>query len=151
MTTPEEARRALLDIEERRQQSTAAARSSRWWWIGGGLFVIGYGVAGELAPGFMADWGSAIVWLLVILMIARSSRWGSRFFGRQVRPRIPGSPLRRFGMGAIGAAVALLLIFVAMRLDVPHLALGLSIVGGLLLMLAGPWWEGRVLARGSRT
>ena len=151
MTTPEEAQRALLDIEERKQQSTTAARSSRWWWIGGGLFLIAFGVAGELAPDFMDDWGSVFVWALLFLAIARSSRWGSRFFGRQVRPRLAGSPAQRLGLGVIGAVVALLLVLVAMWLDVPHLALAFSIVAGLLLILAGPWWEGRMLARGSRT
>jgi len=151
MTTPEEAQRALLDIEERKQQSTAAARSPRWWWIGGGLVVIAYGVAGEWAPGFMDDWGSVFVWVFLFLAIARSSRWGSRLFGRPVRPRLAGSTAQRIGLGVIGAVVAMLLVLVAMWLDVPHLALAFSIVAGLLLILAGPWWEGRMLARGSRT
>ncbi|MFI5934217.1 hypothetical protein [Actinoplanes sp. NPDC051494] len=150
MTTPEEAQQALLDIEERQQQSTAAARSSRWWWILGGLGVIAFGVATELAPGFIDDWGTVIVWAMVFLAIARSSRWGARFFGRQVRPRLAGSTAQRLGMGAIGAVGALVLLG-ALWLDVPHVALGFSIVGGLLLMVAGPWWEDRVLARGSRT
>ena len=150
MTTPEEAQRALHDIEERRQQSTTAGRSSRWWWIGGGLAVIAYGVVGELAPGFIEDWGTVIVTVLLLLAVARSSRWGARFFGRQVRPRLAGSPARRLGAGAIGALVVLLATFVAVWLHVPHLGLGVSVVGGLLLIVAGPWWEGRMLARAGR-
>jgi hypothetical protein len=148
--TPQEAQRALDDIEQRKHQSAAAARSSRWWWYGCGVLLIAYGVATELAPGFMDDWSTVLVWVIVCVAIARSSRWGSRFFGRQVRPRLAGSLAQRI-WGAVAFAIALMLLTLgAIRLDVPHLGLWFSTAGGLFLILAGPWWESRMLARGSR-
>jgi hypothetical protein len=139
MTASEEAQQTTLrDIERRKRQSTAAARSSRWWWIGSGLAVIAYGVAGEFAPDFIDDWGTQIVLVFLFLAIARNSRRGSR---------LAGSTAHRLAWGAIAVSVVLLMTAVTLWLDVPHLLLGFSIVAGLFLILAGPWWEGRMPAR----
>ncbi|WP_067498791.1 hypothetical protein [Actinoplanes sp. TFC3] len=149
MTTPapQEARQALDAIQQRREQSATAARSSRWWWIGSGLFLIGYGVAQELAPDVMRNWGSVISMALLFLSIARSSRWGSHLFGRQVSPRLTAKPVRRFGVALVFAITLVALALGAGRLQVPHFVLWYCIAGGLLVMLAGPWWENRVLTR----
>ncbi|GAA0247017.1 hypothetical protein [Cryptosporangium japonicum] len=144
--TPEEAQHALRDVETRTQQSVDGSRSSRWWWIGGGAAVIAYGLVGEFAPGFLDDWGTTIVGLLIVLAVLSTTRWGAPLLGRRTQPRRQ-SASRQVRLGLIGVLGSLVLMFVLMRLDVPHLALGVSIVGGLLLAFAGPWWEHRMLAR----
>ncbi|MFG1925177.1 hypothetical protein [Cryptosporangium sp. NPDC048952] len=148
--TPEEAQRALRDVETRKQQSLEGSRSSRWWWIGGGVAVIAYGFVGEFASDFIEDWGATITGVLLLLAVLSTTRWGGSLLGRRTQPR-RASASRQLGLGLIGAVGALAIILVAQLLDVPHLALGLAIVGGLLLAFVGPWWEGRVLAhRGAR-
>jgi hypothetical protein len=66
--------------------------------------------------------------------------------GRRTQPRRQ-STSRQVRLGLIGALGSLAVMLVLMRLDVPHLALAVSIVGGLLLAFAGPWWEHRMLVR----
>ncbi len=144
--TPEEAQHALRDVDARKQQSVDGSRSSRWWWIGGGVAVIAYGFVGEFAPGFLDDWGTTIVGLLIVLAVLSTTRWGTRMLGRRTQPRRQ-STSRQVRLGLIGALGSLAVMLVLMRLDVPHLALVVSIVGGLLLAFAGPWWEHRMLVR----
>lgn len=145
--TPEEAQRALHDIADVRQQTTDAAASPRWWYIGWGIVGAALGVTADFAPGFTGTWGSqAIIGLLLIVMIARVSRWG----GRRVTPRLPGSLATRLGIGVIGAIVIMALVVVGVWLHVPHLSSWIGIGGGLLIALAGPWWQRRMLRRGAR-
>jgi hypothetical protein len=148
--TPEEAQQALQDIDDRKRDTTAAAASPRWWFIGGGILTAGYGVLIDLVPSIAGTWGNVIVWLLLLVMIARNSRWGAPLFGRRLRPRLTGSPAHRDGEGVHGAIVILALTIGALWLHVPHLSAWIGIVGGLLIALAGPWWQARMLARGAR-
>lgn len=148
--TPEEARRALQDIDDRQRQTVAAGASPHWWWIVGGVLVAGYGVLVDLRPGIVQPWGEVGVWLLLFVVIARNSRWGAAFFGRRVRPRLALGRTERFGFVAVGLLVLIVLNLGATWLDVPHVSAGFGIAGGLLIALAGPWWEHRVLKRNAR-
>ena len=144
--TPEEAQRSLDDIAEVRRETAAAAASSRWWYIGCGVLCAGLGVLNDQAPDFIGTWGTPIVVLLLLAALARSSRWG----GRRVTPRLPGSLTLRLTLGVVGAIVIIVLTFAAVSLNIPHLFLWTGIGGGLLIALAGPWWQARVLQRGAQ-
>jgi hypothetical protein len=148
--TPEEAQRALHDIADARQQTVDEAVPSRWWYIGWGIVAAAIGVVADLVPGFFGTWGQLIVVLLLIFIGVRQSRWGASLFGRRLSPRLPGSLAVRLGIGALGAIVILALTVGAMWLHIPHLSLWVGIGGGLLVALAGPWWQRRVLRRGAR-
>jgi hypothetical protein len=144
--TPEEAQRTLHDIADVKQQTAAAAASPRSWYIACGVLAAGLGALADLAPGFSSAWGNAIVVLLLIAFLARSNRWG----GRRLRPRLRGSLASRLGLGVLGAVGILALTVGAMSLHVPHLQLWVGIGGGLLVALAGPWWQNRRLRRGAQ-
>jgi hypothetical protein len=148
--TPEEAQRALHDITDVKQQTAAAAASPRWWYIGGGIVAAGLGVLADFVPGFSGTWGNAIVFLVLIVIFARSSRWGAPLFGRRLSPRLPGSLAGRLGLGLLGAVVVLALTVGALSLHIPHLRSWVGIGGGLLIALAGPWWQTRMLRRGAQ-
>ncbi|AGL15896.1 hypothetical protein [Actinoplanes sp. N902-109] len=148
--TPEEAQRALVDVEERRQQALAGAQSSRWWWIGGGIFLIAYGLVSDLADGFLGSWSGLITPIALMLVVLSTTRWGNSLLGRKVRARPLGTPAQRLGRGLIGAVLAVVLMFVLAAVDVPHLVLWYGLVTGLLMIIAGPWWERRMLSRGGR-
>ena len=148
--TPEEAQRALHDIEDVKRQTAAAAASPRWWYIACGILAAALGALADLVPGFSANWGNAIVFLLLLVIIARGSRWGAPLFGRRVSPKLRGSLARRLGLGLLAAIVIMALTVGAISLHIPHLSLWVGIGGGLLIALAGPWWQQRVLRRGAQ-
>jgi hypothetical protein len=148
--TPEEAQRALHDIADAKQQTVDAAASSRRWYIGWGIVAAAIGVVADLAPGFSGTWGQLIIALLLVFMLVRQSRWGASLFGRRLSPRLPGSLAARLGVGVIAAIVILALTVGAMWLHIPHLSSWVGIGGGLLIALAGPWWQRRVLRRGAQ-
>ena len=148
--TPEEAQRSLQDIGDRKRQSAEAAASSRWWFVGCGVATAAYGVLIDRVPSFSDTWSNAVVWVLLLVVIARSSRWGASLFGLRLRPRRSGGRGRRLGLGVLGAIVSLALVSLALRLDVPHLSLWIGIGGGLLIALAGPWWQARALRRSAQ-
>jgi hypothetical protein len=144
--TPEEAQRALQDIDDRKHEAAAAAASPRWWYIGCGIVTAAYGVLVDIYPNIANTWGNVLVWLVLLVVVARSSRWG----GRRLRPRIGGTPARRWGIGVLGAIVIFALTIAALWLNVPHLTAWIGIGGGLLIALAGPWWQARMLQRSAR-
>jgi hypothetical protein len=148
--TPEEAQRSLQDIGDRKRQGAEAAASPRWWFIGCGVVTVAYGVLIDRVPSFSDTWGNAVAWVLLLMVIARSSRWGAPLFGLHLRPRRSGGLVRRLGLGVLGAVVSLALVALATRLGVPHLSLWIGIGGGLLIALAGPWWQARALRRSAR-
>jgi hypothetical protein len=148
--TPEEAQRSLREISDRKRQGAEAAASSRWWFVGCGVATVAYGVLVDRVPSFSDTWGNAIVWVLLLLVIARSSRWGASLFGLRLRPRRPGGPRRRLGLGVLGAVVSLAVVLVVLWLDVAHLSLWIGVGGGLLIAVAGPWWQARALRRSAR-
>jgi hypothetical protein len=149
--TPDEAKRALQDIEARRQQTTVAATSSRWWWIGSGVVLAVYGALVDRLPHFAHTWGNTIIWGLILVTIARRTRWGGPLLGQQVRPRQTGGVALRLGLGLFAAILVLGMAIGAIWLKVPHLSLGFGIGAGLLIALAGPWWERRRLERSVRS
>jgi hypothetical protein len=137
--TPDEALRALRDVEHRRDQSVEAAGWPRWTWIAGGVLV----------PQFVRTWGTPIIVLLLLLALAANTRRGGALLRRPVRPRtsFDAANTRRLALALIvliGAGA------VAATLDVPHVALWSGLAGGLLLAVAGPWWQRRVLTRAAR-
>lgn len=144
--TPDDAARTLHDFEEHRQQATAASGWPRSAWIAGGVAVAALGLVYDLVPGFAADWGSWITGVALLLVVVSTTRWGSALFGRPVRVRRPltaGRAVAALAVGVLAAVISLL----ASRLDVPHLTAVLGVAGGLLLAIAGPWWERRLLRR----
>ncbi|GAA2478064.1 hypothetical protein [Winogradskya humida] len=150
MATPEEARRTLNEIENRQRRSAAAAVTSRWWWIGGGAFLAAYGALLGFVPAFGRSWGSTVTWVLVLAAVLWSSRWGSALLGRQVSPRPVLSRRVRIIAVVVGVIVLVALQVVLMHVGVPHLAAWFGIAGGLVLAIAGPWWQGHVLDRTAR-
>ncbi len=147
--TPEEAQRALHDIEDVKRQTAAAAASPRWWYIACGILAAVLGVVADLAPSFNRHWGNVIVFVILMVIIARGSRWGAPLFGRRLSPRLSGSVASRLGWGVLGAVVVIALTLAAISLHIPHLSSWVGIGGGLLIALAGPWWQKRMLRRGA--
>jgi len=144
--TPEEAQQALREVDHRQAQTSAAAAWPRWVWIAGGAVVAAYGILADTEPRFVRTWGTTVVVLLLVASMAVNTRRGGGLLGRQVRPRVARDPSSLLGAGLVfvlfvGAAVLLRV------LDVPHAALWTSLPGGVLLAVAGPWWERRVLSR----
>jgi hypothetical protein len=148
--TPEEAQRALHDIADVKEQTVAAAASPRWWYLACGAVAAGLGVLSDLAPGFFGRWSNLFVWVVLLVIVARANRWGAPLFGRRVSPRLRGNLATRLGLGVIGAIAVFVVVIAAMWLHVPHLTLWTGIGGGLLIALAGPWWQRRMLRRGAR-
>lgn len=144
--TPEQAQNALRDFEQQRQESAAASGYPVAYWIVGGVVVAALGVFYDLRPGFASSWGPIITMALLALSVLSNTRWGGRLFGRRVRVRQQPAG-RRMVAGLIGAAVALVVVVAAAHVTVPHLSAILGIFFGLLLAVAGPWWQRRVLAR----
>ncbi|MEU7842134.1 hypothetical protein AB0B39_14385 [Micromonospora sp. NPDC049114] len=144
--TPEEARRALQDVDRRRGQTVAAASRSRWTWLGAGVLVAAYGVLADRYPDFVRTYGTTIVILLLLLSMAGNTRWGATLLRRPVRPRIVPSPA-----SLLWSALVLALLIggtaLATALDVPHVWLWSGVIIGVLLAAAGPWWQHRVLTR----
>jgi hypothetical protein len=142
--TPDEARRALHDVEARRRDTAAAGGWPVGWWIGGGVVAAGLGVLYDLVPGFARDWGNVITLVLLAAVVVTSTRRGSAWIGRSVGPRRApaGRPL-----ALVGALLLVLFAVQVGRWGVPHLTAILGIAGGLLMALAGPWWQHRVLTR----
>lgn len=148
--TPDEAQRTLHDIADVKRQTAAAAASPRWWYVGCGVLAAGLGVLADFVPRFNGTWGTAIVGLILIVAIGRGSRWGAPLFGRRLSPRLPGSLASRLGVGLLVAVVVIVLTVAALSLHVPHLRSWAGIGGGLLIALAGPWWQARMLRRGAQ-
>jgi hypothetical protein len=143
--TPEEARQALRDVDHRRDQSAAAGSWPRWTWITGGVVVAAYGVLVDQQTQFLRDWGSTIVVLMLLAVVLSNSRWGSSLLRRPVRTRPP-----RDLQSLLWPALVLILVIgatLAVARDVPHAALWSGLAGGVLLAVAGPWWQRRLLTR----
>ncbi|WP_305784548.1 hypothetical protein [Symbioplanes lichenis] len=143
--TPEEAQRALHDVEARRQETAAAAGWPVAYWIGGGVLVAGLGVLYDLKPDFSRDWGNVITLTLLAIAVLASTRQGSAWFGRPVRAR--QAPASRWPLAIIGGVLLAFLAVRAGQWEVPHLVAILGVAAGLLMALAGPWWQHRVLTR----
>lgn len=147
MPSPEEADRALRDVERRRLQSRAAAAWPRWCWVASGMCVAVYGVL--LDRHVLNAWGSLVPIALAALGLVSRTRWGSTIIGRPVR-RPAGSLLPRWAIGLL--AVGLIALALAAGFwPMPHLSLVFSVVAGLLLAIAGPWWQNLDLSRRPRT
>jgi len=147
--TPEEAQHALRDVDLRREQTVAASSWSRWAWIATGVTVAAYGLLVDQQPEFFRSWGSTITALLLLAVVASNTRWGSALLRRPVRPRTRHDPA-----SMLWSALVLVLIIgavvVADVLDVPHVSVWAGLAGGVLLAAVGPWWQRRVLTRGTR-
>ena len=147
--TPDEARQALHDVDRHRARTAAAAAQPRWVWIAAGVLVAGWGVLADRAPRFTGDWGNVVVLLLLAAVVIGNSRRGGSLFRRQLRPR-----LGHDRANTLWAALVLILFIgaatLAVALHTPHVALWGGLAGGLLLAVAGPWWQRRVLTREAR-
>lgn len=147
--SPDEARQALQDVEHRRGQTAAAADWPVWTWITGGILAAAWGLIADQFPQFVRTWGTPIVVLLLILALAAKTRWGGALLRRPVRTRTS------FNSANTGWLVLVLILLtgagtVAAVFDVPHTALWAGLAGGLLLAIAGPWWQRRILTREAR-
>ena len=144
--TPDQARDALRDVRERRRQATEAAAWPRWWWIGGGAFLIVLGVVFELSPGFARTWGTIIVCALLTLAAISTTRRGHALTGRQVGVGHRPAPAN-WGVAILAALLLTAVVFVASKWNLPHVGVIVAVVGGVLMAVAGPWWERRVIER----
>ncbi|MFI5842589.1 hypothetical protein ACIA8K_23055 [Catenuloplanes sp. NPDC051500] len=144
--TPDDAARTLRDFEQHQQQATAESGWPLWTWIAAGVFVAALGVIYDLFPGFAADWGSWITGVLLLATVLSTTRWGSALFGRPARVR---RPLTTGGIvvAIIFGALVVVAVLLASRLHIAHLPAVVGVVGGLLVAVAGPWWQRRVLRR----
>ena len=147
--TPDEAREALRDIDHRRTQTVERAGWPRWAWVVAGVVTAAYGILADREAGFFRDWGSAFIGLLLLVALASNSRRGGALFRRQARPRITPDPA-----SLLWSALVIIAFIVAGTLaaaaNVPHVAAWMGLAGGILLAVAGPWWQRRVLERESR-
>ncbi|WP_433537877.1 hypothetical protein ACQPZK_09225 [Micromonospora sp. CA-249363] len=144
--TPEEARRALQDVDRRRDQTAAAAGWPWWAWLVTGVAAVAYGFAADQYSDFVRTYGTTIVILLLLAAMLPNNRWGSALLKRPVRPRTtPDTSVLLWSV-----LVVVLLIggtAVAGALDVPHVWVWSGLIVGVLLAAAGPWWQRRVLTR----
>jgi hypothetical protein len=140
--TPDEAQRALRDFDLQRGNTAEAGGWSPGWWIGGGIVVAALGIVFDLKPAILGEWGNTVTLTLLAVAALSTSRWG----GRSVRVR--QEPVgKRLALGLLGAVLAVALIVLSWKLDVPHFSAIIGVVGGLLMAIAGPWWQRRVLTR----
>lgn len=144
--TPEEARRALADVDRRREQTAAAAGRSRWAWLAAGVFAAAYGIVADRYPDFVRTYGTTIVILLLVAAMIPNTRWGAALLKRPVRPRATPDAQSLLWSALV---VALLIggAALATALEVPHLWVWFGLLAGVLLAVAGPWWQRRVLTR----
>ncbi|MGV9212203.1 hypothetical protein ACTFTM_10135 [Micromonospora sp. RB23] len=144
--TPEEARRALADVDRRREQTAAAAGRSRWTWLAAGVFAAVYGIVADRYPDFVRTYGTTIVILLLVASMLPNTRWGAALLKRSVRPRATPDAQSLLWSALV---VALLIggTALATALDVPHLWVWIGLAIGVLLAAAGPWWQRHVLTR----
>jgi hypothetical protein len=145
--TPDEARRALQDVKHRRQQAANAAGWGKgwWYWAAAGVVVAATGVLFDFKGDELGDWTNIITLAVLALLVLSYTRWGSALIGRPVRPRNPG-PVR----WVVSIASALVIMAAALLLGslrIPHVGSIIGVACGLLLALAGPWWQERVLSR----
>ncbi|MFG2049411.1 hypothetical protein ACGFIW_18510 [Micromonospora sp. NPDC048935] len=146
--TPDEARAALRDVDRRRNQTAAAAGRSRWGWIVAGVLIAAYGVLADRAPHFVRTWGSVVILLLLLVALVGNTRLGGSLLRRPVRPRITPDPASLLGLLLVLAAL-IVGTTIAAAMEVPHVALWSGLAGGVLVAAAGPWWQRRVLTRGT--
>ncbi|MBG6064510.1 hypothetical protein [Micromonospora ureilytica] len=146
--TPEEARAALRDVDRRRTQTAAAAGRSRWGWIVAGVLIAAYGVLADREPQFVRTWGIAIVLLLLGVSLVGNTRLGGSLLRRPVRPRITPDPASLLWI-LLALAVLIGGTTIATAMEVPHVALWSGLAGGVLVAAAGPWWQRRILTRGT--
>ncbi|SNY69760.1 hypothetical protein [Paractinoplanes atraurantiacus] len=108
----------------------------RWIWIAAGVIVAAYGVVLDRFPDYARTYGTTLVILATVLALAGT---------RRSRPRV--RPDRAIVIaGVAGALVLVGGMLAAGVLHVSHVALAIGLAGGLLLAVAGPWWQRRVLA-----
>jgi hypothetical protein len=144
--TPEEARRALQDVDRRRDQTAAAAGRSRWAWLAGGVAVVAYGFVADRYPDFVRTYGTTIVILLLLASMAVNTRWGATLLRRPVRPRATPDT-QSLLWSVLVLAVVIGGTTLATALDVPHVWMWCGLVVGVLLAVVGPWWQRRVFIR----
>ena len=147
--TPDEAQQALREVEQQQARSVAAATQPRWVWIVAGLIVAAWGVLADRVPDFTRIWGNTLVILMLLVVVLGNSRWGGSLLGRTMRPRTgrDTASMLWFGLVIVLFVGGLLL---ARSLHTPHLPAWGGLAGGLLLAVAGPWWQRRVLTREAR-
>ncbi|MEU7587792.1 hypothetical protein AB0A95_16015 [Micromonospora sp. NPDC049230] len=146
--TPDEARAALQDVERRRTQTAAAAGQPLWGWIVGGVLLAAYGVLADREPQFVRTWGSVIILLLLFVALVGNTRLGGSLLRRPVRPRVTPDPANLIGLLLV-LAVLVVGTTIAAAMEVPHVALWSGLVSGVLVAVAGPWWQRRILTRGT--
>ncbi|MET8281708.1 hypothetical protein [Micromonospora sp. NPDC005174] len=144
--TPEEARRALQDVDRRRDQTAAAAGWPWWAWLASGVAVGACGFAADQYPDFVRTYGTTIVILLLVVAMLPNTRWGATLLKRPVRPRATADTSALLWSVLV---VALLIggTTLASALDVPHVWVWSGLIVGVLMAAAGPWWQRRVLTR----
>ncbi|RQX14977.1 hypothetical protein DDE19_21300 [Micromonospora ureilytica] len=144
--TPDEARQALRDVDRRRTQTATATGRSRWAWIAAGVLIAAYGVLTDQKPQFVRTWGVGFVVLLLLVAAVGNTRRGGALMRRPVRPRIAPDQA-----SILWLALVLVLVIgattVAAAMNVPHVAVWSGLAVGVLLAVAGPWWQRRVLTR----
>ncbi|MGC4855695.1 hypothetical protein ACLQ24_20455 [Micromonospora sp. DT4] len=144
--TPEEARRALEDVDRRRDQTATAAGWPWWAWLASGVAAVICGFAADRYPDFVRTYGTTIVILLLFAAMFPNTRWGSALLKRPVRPRAT-TDTSILLWSVLGVALLIGGLALASALDVPHVWVWSGLTVGVLLAAAGPWWQRRVLAR----
>lgn len=139
--TPDNARQAVQDVD--RGDQALAPAPKRWVWIVAGILTVACGMLVDRAPQLARGYGSSVVILLVVVaLVVGNTRWGGRRTGTRVSrdPATTAWSMSVFALVVFGAGLAT-------ALHVPHVALAVGLVGGVLLAVVGPSWQRRVLAR----
>ncbi len=143
--TPEEAARALQDIEQRRDQVLREGSGPRWmWYLLGAAFVV-RGLVADLAgmsAASVVSW--AIVAVLAVLVVMQHTRRGAARLGYRAMPAWNAFPAWYLGMLAVAAiatviAASLLLGVLVAAFDLPYQQTIVGAGTGLAVALVGRW------------
>jgi predicted lysophospholipase L1 biosynthesis ABC-type transport system permease subunit len=145
LPTPEDAARAVREIDVRRMQATRAGRRPRWLWICLGL-VVGLGLAREELFPASSSWAWWAVALAVVLVaVVLLSRSGMAAFGIRVESARTSASPSRFAISMVGFAIVVVAFTTIGQMDIPYIKTTEGLIVAGLFGCFGPAWESWLL------
>ncbi len=142
--TPEEAARALRDVEQRRDQVLREGSGPRWmWYLLGAAFVV-RGLVADFAGGGasqVATW--VIIGVLLVLVLLQHTRWGASLLGYRAMPARGQFPVWYLVVVSLAAGAAVIVISLVLGLAVavfglPYRETVVNSGTGLVVAFVGP-------------